>query len=376
MAASDSVPMKLVLSDGTQFSGQSFGALTEVRGEVVFNTAMTGYVETLTDPSYYGQILVLTYPLIGNYGVPKGPYEAGRIQVQGLVVSHYCDTPSHHQSIKTLSEWLKSEGVAAISGVDTRSLTRRLRSGGTTVGEMQIPSHVHTEPAAQINMRHVLDLMARREVERIGSGDVRVLVVDTGSKENIIRCLINRGAEVLRVPWYQNWEEHVPEVDGVFFTNGPGDPVHAAALIERVRALLTLDLPVFGICFGHQLVALAAGAKTSKMKYGHRSVNQPVQDVQTKRCYITSQNHGYVVQADALPEGFEPWFVNLNDGTNEGMRHRHKPIATVQFHPEACPGPRDTAFLFDEFLEQVRDFQRQRRAAPLVCQAAAQLANR
>jgi len=353
--------MKLVLDDGKILSGQSFGAPVEVTGEVVFNTGMTGYVETLTDPSYRGQILVLTYPLVGNYGVPTGPFEAPEIQVQGLIVSHYSPNGPHYTLDQSLGSWLKKAGVPAISGIDTRSLTRYLREHGAIPGSLLLEEKEKLE-AGQWNghrvenfeMRKVLDLVAPQKIVRYPGGDLKVLVIDTGAKENIIRSLVQRGTSVIRAPWNQDWEKYVPEVDGIFLTNGPGDPMDANSLIERVRKLIDLDIPLFGICFGHQMLGLAAGAKTQKMKYGHRGVNQPVKDLTTGRCYITSQNHGYVVQTESLPKSFKPWFVNLNDGSNEGIRHVSKPICSVQFHPEASPGPNDTAFLFDEFLRTVR----------------------
>ena len=356
---------KLVLEDGKVFEGTSFGAYKEVEGEVVFNTGMSGYVETLTDPSYRGQILVLTYPLQGNYGVPKGPFESGKIQVQGLIVSHYSDIPNHHASTESLGEWLTREGIPAIFGIDTRSLTRSLRELGTVPGKLEFSEVAHLDPTVpgpkieerrysdSIEMRQVLEQVVSDEIVRYGNGEKKILMIDTGSKENIVRSLLKRDAAVVRAPWNSSWEDVLPDVDGVFLTNGPGDPMDATGLIERIRKLLNADIPIFGICFGHQMLSLAAGAKTYKMKYGHRSVNQPVRDLLTGRCYITSQNHGYVVQNESLPRDWQPWFVNLNDGTNEGIRHLYKPICSVQFHPEASPGPNDTAFLFDDFLRVV-----------------------
>lgn len=350
--------MRLVLQDGQIFHGESFGAAKEVQGEVVFNTGMSGYVETLTDPSYRGQILVMTYPLQGNYGVPQGPYEAARIQVQGLVVSHYSSEPSHHASVKSLGEWLRAEGVPAIYGIDTRTLTRHLRAFGTLPGSLSLSDEVangsHKE---SVDMHRVLELVGGDVITRSGTGDATILLIDTGSKENILRCLLARGVKVIRAPWHSAWEDHLSEVDGVFLTNGPGDPVDASPLVNRVRLLLNKDLPIFGICFGHQMLALAAGARTFKMKFGNRSVNQPVQDLFNGRCYITSQNHGFVVQTESLPRDWQPWFMNLNDQTNEGIRHLFKPISSVQFHPEATPGPNDTMFLFDDFLRVVRELK-------------------
>ena len=349
--------MRLVLQDGQQYVGHSFGAQKQCQGEVVFNTGMSGYVETLTDPSYRGQILVLTYPLQGNYGVPQGPYEAPNIQVQGLVVCHYSHNPSHHASVKSLGDWLKAEGVPAIYGVDTRTLTRHLRAMGTIPGALHLDDASESPIERAFDTRGVLDSVGGQEVVRLGHGDTKILLLDTGSKENIVRCLLARGVEVIRAPWHAPWENYLNEVDGVFLTNGPGDPMDAAPLVERVRALLGRDLPIFGICFGHQMLSLAAGARTYKMKFGNRSVNQPVQDLLTGRCYITSQNHGFVVQAESLPREWQPWFINLNDQSNEGIRHLYRPISSVQFHPEASPGPNDTVFLFDDFLKVVREFK-------------------
>ena len=351
--------MNLVLSDGTVCAGRPFGARREVRGEVVFNTGLTGYVETLTDPSYRGQILVMTYPLQGNYGVPKGPFESGRVQVQGLVVSHYSTRPSHHAAVQSLGEWLAAEGVPAISGVDTRSLTRRLREHGTMPGSLldRGTDAAAAERADAIDMAAVVDLVSPREVVRYPGGELRILVIDTGAKENIVRSLLKRGASVVRAPHGAHWEALLPEVDGVMLTNGPGDPKDLDPLVERLRTILARGLPTFGICLGHQLLARATGARTYKLKYGHRSQNQPVIDLVTRRAYVTSQNHGYAVDDDSLSSEWEPWFRNLNDGTNEGIRHRYRPFRSVQFHPEAAAGPRDTAFMFDDFVRMVGEMR-------------------
>ncbi|MEI6789704.1 MAG: glutamine-hydrolyzing carbamoyl-phosphate synthase small subunit [Myxococcaceae bacterium] len=352
--------MQLNLDDGTMLNGRSFGAVKSVSGEVVFNTAMTGYVEALTDPSYRGQILVLTYPLQGNYGVPKSCFESKQIQVQGLVVSHYTETPSHYTSTQSLGSWLKQEGIPAIAGIDTRSLTRRLRGLGTCPGTLLSPG---VEPTS---VTSVLKAVAPEKITRYGSGDARILLIDTGSKENIVRCLLQRGVQIIRAPWDSSWEDYLGDIDGVFLTNGPGDPMDARNFVDRVRKLLALDKPIFGICFGHQLLSLAAGAKTMKMKFGHRSANQPVRDVLTNKCYITSQNHGFMVQNESVPRDFQSWFVNLNDGTNEGVRHVSKPIFSVQFHPEASPGPHDTAFLFDDYTKLVMSNKKSSRDSSLI----------
>jgi carbamoyl-phosphate synthase small subunit len=364
--------MKLMLEDGTEFVGVSFGARSPVAGEVVFTTAMSGYVEALTDPSFRGQILVLTYPLAGNYGVPAprapgsldGPYESDRIQVQGLVVQHAIHHPSHHASTRTLGEWLTSEGVPAVSGIDTRTLTRRLREHGTMRGWL-LPADgaLEDERAAArgVDMKQELfRLVAPASVTRIGNGDgPRVLLVDAGVKDNLIRSVVRRGATVTRAPWHADLGALADEADGVLLGNGPGDPKDLPELVEQVRGLLRRpNLPIFGVCLGNQLLALAAGGDTYKLPYGHRGVNQPVQEVGTRRCFITSQNHGYAVRESSLPRDWEPWFVNLNDGTNEGIRARFKPVFSVQFHPDATPGPQDTGFLFDEFLRLCRSARR------------------
>src|SRR5262245_14309805 len=316
--------MRLFLADGTVFHGNSFGARADVRGEVVFNTGMVGYVEALTDPSYRGQLLVLTYPLQGNYGVPHGPFESSRIQVQGLIVHQHSDQPSHYTSTRTLSSWLKAQGVPAISGVDTRGLTRHLRSQGTVDGELLVDDgerHFRfTQPAmravdtpAAVDMSRVLDIAVSPQRTYHGHGPQRVLVVDTGTKKHIVRCLVERGATVVRVPWNHGWDIHLDEVDGLVLANGPGNPVRLADPIqfERIAKAMRRDMPILGICLGHQWLAQAAGATVVKMKYGHRSLNQPVVEVSSGRAYLTSQNHGYVVDVSALSAEWEPWFVNL-----------------------------------------------------------------
>ncbi len=356
--------MQLILEDGTVFQGTAFGAEAPVVGEVVFTTAMSGYVEALTDPSFRGQILALTYPLAGNYGVPAprdagsldGPYESGRIQVQGLVVQHAIRTPSHHASVRTLGAWLASEGIPAITGIDTRALTRRLREHGTMRGWL-IPTGQSVEEAKStatgVEMRRDLfQLVAPSAVSQVGTGTgPKVLLVDAGAKDNLIRSVVRRGAVVTRAPWHADLGRLADGHDGVLLSNGPGDPKDLSQLVEQVRGLLQRsNLPIFGVCMGHQVLGLAAGGDTYKLPYGHRGVNQPVQEIGTRRCFITSQNHGYAVRDDSLPREWEPWFANLNDGTNEGIRARFKPVFSVQFHPDAGPGPEDTGFLFDEFL--------------------------
>jgi carbamoyl-phosphate synthase small subunit len=360
--------MELVLADGTVFSGRSFGALRQAQGEVVFNTGMAGYVETLTDPSYRGQILVATYPLQGNYGVPEGPFESARIQVQALIVHHHCQRPSHHTAQRSLGAWLASQGIPAMEGVDTRSLTRHLRRHGTIAGQLLLDASEKqaclaagdalTSPEA-VEMAGVIGVVAPKEVRHYPGGELRILLVDTGAKENIVRCLQVLGATVIRVPWNYPWETYLQKVDGLMLTNGPGDPAQVAEHIHlhRVRHALHSGIPLLGVCLGHQWLALAAGGKVYKLKYGHRSHNQPVLDLTTQRAYLTSQNHGYAVDISGLANEWEPWFVNLNDGSNEGIRHKTRPFRSVQFHPEAAAGPRDTRFLFEDFLRTAGEFR-------------------
>jgi len=357
---------RLSLDDGTGMQGRGFGVARPVRGEVVFNTAMSGYVEALTDPSYRGQILVLTYPLVGNYGVPppRGsenldrPYESRRIQVLGLVVQNYVEGYSHHAAGRSLHEWLAAEGIPGLTGVDTRSLTRRLREYGTMQGWLY-PSSMSEDDARErssaVDMREeVFRTVAPREPVRYGNGKHTILLVDAGAKDNIVRSLLARGASVLRAPWHADLVRLAEEADGILVGNGPGDPKDLTPLIGHVRSLLdSYRKPIFGVCLGNQILALAAGADTYKLPYGHRGVNQPVQDLLTRRCYVTSQNHGYAVSDQSLPKSWESWFVNINDGTNEGIRSRHLPHFSVQFHPEASPGPQDTGFLFDDFMRLV-----------------------
>ena len=364
--------LALHLEDGTEVVGDSFGAPLgnrgdgAVTGEVVFNTGMTGYVETLTDPSYRGQILVLTYPLVGSYGVPAPrqagsidrPYESDRIQVQALVVQSYVDAYSHHLAARSLAEWLAAERIPAVTGVDTRTLTRRLREAGTMRGWLHGADtniELAREAAAGVEMREeVFKLVAPRETIRYPGGRLKVLLVDAGAKDNLVRSLLERGVTVIRAPWHARLAELALGADGILIGNGPGDPKDLGALIEQVRMLLgNYRKPIFGVCLGNQILALAAGGDTFKLPYGHRGVNQPVQDLLSRRCYVTSQNHGYAVRDDSLPADWEAWFVNINDGTNEGIRSRTRPFSSVQFHPEATPGPKDAGFLFEDFLRLV-----------------------
>ncbi len=349
-------PVYLVLEDGSSFGGFSFGAFVPTVGEVVFNTGMVGYPESFTDPSYRGQILVLTYPLIGNYGVPadfsrelSSGYESTHIHLKGLAVSEYSSYHYHWNAERGLSDLLADEGVPGIEGVDTRAIAKKLRERGVMMGAItdDLKNAKCVAPAA-----HVVSQVSVREPRTYGEGKKRVAVVDCGCKNTIIKSLLKRGVGVVRVPW--NHDVTKLGVDGVLFSNGPGDPMDCAATIENARKVIEAGIPVFGICLGNQMLALAMGAETYKLKFGHRGQNQPCKMAGTNRCFITSQNHGYAVDERTLPDGLEPWFTNANDGTNEGLRHRTRPIMSVQFHPEAMPGPVDTGFLFDEFISTLK----------------------
>ena len=354
---------KLILSDGTVFLGESFGkegressGLPGTSGEVVFNTGMVGYPESLTDPSYFGQILVLTYPLIGNYGVPKKEFwESKKIQVKGLIVQNYIDNPSHFESEKPLGKWLQQEGIPALTGVDTRQLTRKLREHGVMLGKLETGNwklEIGNSDVYDPNKENVLPNVSVDKVEVYGEGKKNIVLIDCGAKENIVRSLVKRGVKVTRVPWDFDPLKNPPAggFGGVFISNGPGDPKQAKKTIENIRGVLKENIPTLGICLGSQILALAAGGNTYKLKFGHRGQNQPVMDVVSKKAIITSQNHGFAVDMKSLSDDWEEWFVNLNDGTNEGIRHRKKPFLAVQFHPEATPGPFDGGYLFDQFL--------------------------
>lgn len=352
---------KLVLDDGTVFNGYSFGHECSTLGEVVFNTAMTGYPESMTDPSYEGQILVMTYPLIGNYGVPTCdagtdgiPFrmESESIHIKALVVADYSDVHSHWESEESLSAWLKRNHIPAITGVDTRELTKRLREKGSMMGRIVLEdTSAETEEFNYGSVNFVKQVSCDSPIVYGEHGNKKkVVLVDCGVKANIIRCLTKRNVEVMRVPW--DYDFTTIDYDGLFLSNGPGNPDTCSATVEHIRkAMQTSDKPIFGICLGNQLLAKAAGAKVYKLKYGHRSHNQPVRLTGTNRCFITSQNHGYAVDQDSLPDDWEPMFCNMNDGSNEGIRHKTKPWFSVQFHPEAASGPTDTEFLFDEFIK-------------------------
>ena len=369
---------RLILDDGTTFCGWAFGAEKNVSGEVVFNTAMTGYPESLTDPSYAGQMLVMTYPLVGNYGVPSTEaadnglpelMESERIHATALIVADYSETYSHWNAQESLDAWLKREGVPALTGIDTRRLTKVLRESGVMMGRIELSEELRVK-SEEFASAQSEDYGSVNWVEKVSCKEVmtyrpetnlspltshlsplkKVVLVDCGVKANIIRCLLKRGIEVVRVPW--DYDFNQLDFDGLFLANGPGDPERCEVTVEHIRTFLDNPhvRPCMGICLGNQLLARAAGAKTYKLKYGHRSHNQPVQRVGTTQCFITSQNHGYAVDASTLPSDWEPLFVNMNDGSNEGIRHKTNPWMSAQFHPEACSGPVDTEFLFDEFV--------------------------
>ncbi len=346
----------LILENGTVFEGKSFGAEGEAVGEIVFTTAMTGYLETLTDPSYYGQIVVQTFPLIGNYGVIPSDFESDCPHVKGYIVKQWCQEPSNFRCEGDLDIFLRKNGIVGLYDIDTRHLTRIVREHGVMNGKIAT-SYDGTVPE-EIKGYTIVDAVKNTtcDKEEVFSpeGEVkrRVVLYDFGAKANICRCLVNRGCEVTVVPAYTK-AERVKEIapDGIMLSNGPGDPAENTEIIEELKKIAELKLPTFGICLGHQLLALAHGAKTEKLKYGHRGANQPCKEIATGRVYITSQNHGYAVINDSLPDGAEVSFVNANDGTCEGVCYTDEPAFSVQFHPEACGGPLDTGFLFDRFVE-------------------------
>ena len=376
----------LVLEDGSLFKGQAFGAESMGHGEVVFNTGMTGYQEALTDPSYAGQIVVLTYPLVGNYGINLQDFESKRIQVAGFVVRELCDNPSHGLSNSTLHEFLASQGIPGVMGVDTRSITRRLRTQGVMMGAIHSSSAVDGATPVASPARAVADsgeaaLALLKDLPRYGDTDfvqmvttgepyrwplesdslipaslsrLSIVVVDLGVKYNILRLLDARGCEVTAVPASVSAQDILAmSPSGVVLSPGPGDPALLGYAVETAKKLVG-RVPLLGICLGHQILARALGGSTFKLKFGHRGANHPVKDAATGRVYITSQNHGYAVDPDSLPPELEVTHINLNDGTVEGLRHRDLPALTIQYHSEASPGPRDNEYIFDTFLEMVK----------------------
>ncbi|MCD8471417.1 MAG: glutamine-hydrolyzing carbamoyl-phosphate synthase small subunit [Parabacteroides chartae] len=349
--------VQLLLDDGSVFHGKSFGYEKATAGEVVFNTAMTGYPESLTDPSYSGQLMVLTYPLVGNYGVPPRTFEANglatfmeseKIHAEAIIVSDYSFEYSHWNAVESLGSWLKDEKVAGIYGIDTRELTKLLREKGSMKGKIVFDAADEID-FVDPNLINQVDIVSCKEVITYGNGSKKVVLVDCGVKHNIIRCLLKRDVTVIRVPW--NYDFTNMEYDGLFISNGPGDPDTCEAAVINIRKAMERNTPICGICMGNQLLAKAGGASIYKLKYGHRSHNQPVRMVGTERCFITSQNHGYAVDIPLWEPIGNRLFINMNDGTNEGIKHKTKPYFSAQFHPEACSGPTDTEFLFDKFVE-------------------------
>lgn len=388
---------KLTLSDGSEFTGINFGAEQSIAGEVVFSTGMMGYPESLTDPSYKGQILILTYPLIGNYGIPHETFwESDRIMVSGLIVSQYIDTPSHFQSQQTLANWFKKSNIPLLEIKDTRFLTQKIREHGVMLGKIiadkDIPFYDPNNDnlVSQVSSQKVTiqnpnssftvssNILKKSQLFTNRMNQKRILLIDCGAKRNIQKSLLGKDAIVITIPWdfdpfeKQNNNSILEQLqseevsnkvnksnlrndnifDGILISNGPGDPKKAESTIAIIQKALKTDIPILGICLGHQLLALAAGGDTKKLKYGHRSQNQPCGLKGSKRCYITTQNHGFAVTE--FPSGFKPWFTNANDNSNEGIIHKKRPIMSVQFHPEATPGPEDTGWIFDYFLEKIK----------------------
>ncbi|KAI1944050.1 Multifunctional pyrimidine synthesis protein CAD [Ophidiomyces ophidiicola] len=378
------------IRDGPVFHGKSFGAKKNISGEAVFTTSLVGYPESLSDPSYRGQILVFTQPLIGNYGVPSADkddngllkyFESPSLQAVGVVVADVAEKYSHWTAVESLAEWCIREGVPAISGVDTRAIVTYLREQGSSLAKISVGEEYDADQdeafvdPEQINLVAKVSTKAPFHISP-GNSNAHVAVIDCGVKENILRSLVNRGASVTVFPFDFPIQKVAHHFDGVFISNGPGDPTHCQQTVYNLRRLMeTSQLPIMGICLGHQLLALATGARTIKLKYGNRAHNIPALDLTTGRCHITSQNHGYAVDASTLPSDWKPYFVNLNDSSNEGMIHKSRPIFSTQFHPEAKGGPLDSSYLFDIYLDSVQKYkqsqvafqpQRDSRPSPLL----------
>lgn len=346
---------RLIFSDGTTCEGTSFGYEKGVAGEIAFSTSMMGYPESLTDPSYKGQILTLSYPLVGNYGVPKNElWESDHIQVSGLVVSHYSEYPSHHQSTMSLSEWLKREKIPALAIPDTRFIVKKIRDEGAALVKIEFDTKMEFVDPNKQNLVEMVSIKKMQVYEpgHPGGGHVpgkKVVLIDCGVKQNIIRELLKRNVTVIRVPWDYDFIEEDISYDGILVSNGPGDPKMVGKTIDIVKKALKKKKPLFGICLGNQILALASGGDTYKLPFGHRGQNQPCELVGSDKCYITTQNHGFAI--GKIPQGFKQWFINGNDKTNEGIVHTSLPFMSVQFHPESSPGPLDTQWLFDTFIQ-------------------------
>lgn len=363
-------PAKLIIKGGPVFNGLSFGSPNSASGEAVFTTSLVGYPESMTDPSYRGQIICFTQPLIGNYGVPSGNarddftllkyFESPNIQCVGIVVTDVALEYSHWTAVESLSNWCKRENVAAITGVDTRELVSYLREQGSSLARLSIGND-KSEEFYDPGLVNMVAKVTTKEPFHIPVKNAKhhVLVVDCGAKENILRCLVSRGAEITVVPYNYPIQKVADKFDGIFISNGPGDPIYCSETVENLKQVIKEqpDLPLMGICMGHQLLSLAAGAKTLKLKYGNRAHNIPTLDLTTGKCHITSQNHGYAVDASTLPSDYKEYFINLNDSSNEGMIHKERPIFSVQFHPEAKGGPLDSSFLFDKYFKLLDQYK-------------------
>jgi len=355
-------PAKLILEDGTEFHGFSFGSPRNTTGELIFNTTMVGYCELLTDPTFAGQVLTLTWPLVGNSGVPPQTedrsvrqfFESNRIWPCGLVVSEYSPQYSHWNAVRSLGDWLKEEGVPAITGIDTRALTKRIREKGSTLGRIVVENgeKVENGDPRKCNLTAEVSCKEIIEYEPSSKPSSTILLVDLGTKNSVIRNLTSRGAKVVRVPW--NHDFTTMEYDGLVLSNGPGDPAFLGEVVEKIKKAINLGKPIFGIGMGNLLLGQAAGAGTIRLPFGHRTSNQPVRLCGTDRTHITPQNHSFAVDPAGLPSDWEQWFVNLNDGTCEGIRHKTKPFFGVQFHPEHCGGPQNRENIYDLFFERLK----------------------
>ena len=351
----------LILENGTVFEGESFGAEKETMGELVFTTAMTGYIETLTDPSYFGQVVFQTFPLIGNYGVISADFESASPALRGYIVREWCQVPSNFRCEGDLDSFLKESGIPGICGIDTRSLTRIVREYGVLNCKITYSPEVTEEILDEIKsykIEKAVESSTTPEIKeyKAENPELNVVLMDFGAKLNICRELVSRGCNVTVVPSDTTAEQiKAMNPDGIMLSNGPGDPADNPAIIEEIKKLCEYKIPIFGICLGHQLLALSQGAKTRKLKYGHRGANQPVKELETGRIYVTSQNHGYVVVNETIPENGKVSFVNGNDNTCEGINYTNMPAFSMQFHPEACGGPHDTAFLFDRFVDMMKN---------------------